>query len=67
MQSGERFILTGEDKDKGFMEDKEFEIDIEEWVKLTGRNGKVQVGTFVGKGIFVGHLYEWCIATRGTG
>ena len=54
-------------KDKGFMEDKEFEMDMEEWVKLIGRNGEVQVGTFVGKGVFVGHMWEWSIVKRVTG
>ena len=49
------------------MEDKEFEMDMEEWVKLIGRNGEVQVGTFVGKGVFVGHMWEWSIVKRVTG
>lgn len=48
--------MTGELNDKGFVEEKEFELDpIEGWVKLTGRNGSVQAETFVGKGTFVAH------------
>lgn len=58
-QSWERLILTGENNDKGFMEDNTFELDVEGWVKWTDRNGKIQVETSVGKGTFVGKTHIW--------
>lgn len=59
MPKWERLVSTGENNDKGFMEDKEFELDIEGWVQWTGRNGKVQVETSVGKGMFVRKRHIW--------
>lgn len=59
MPNWERLVSTGENNGKGFMEDKEFELDIERWVKWTGRNGKVQVETSVAKGTFVGKGHIW--------
>lgn len=58
MQSRERLILTGENNDKGFMEEKAFTMDIA--MGKTGRQNQKCSGreTFVGKGTFVQHIKE---------
>lgn len=66
-QSWERLILTGENNDKGFVEDNTFELDVEGWVKWTDRMEKFRQRLLWGKARLWGkHTYgsDQSIVTR---